>query len=189
MQKKSQEKLELNYSKSVVDIVQFGSSVIKEKNYNDIDIAVIFQKIPLKEQLEEAQTIKNQLEKQFDKPIHIQAYDLYSLFDKGNFAKDSILFYGKSLINNKSSSELFGITPKLQISYSLAKLQKKDKVRFNYLMNGKGGNYGLLRKYSGKLLNPGLIEINPEYEDIFVNSLSEITKDFKINKVFLSVES
>ena len=60
MQKLWQEKLKLNYSKNVFDIVQFGSSVIEGENPRDLDIAVIFQKIPLKEQLEEAQKIKKQ---------------------------------------------------------------------------------------------------------------------------------
>jgi predicted nucleotidyltransferase len=189
MQKKLQKKLELNYSKNVLDIVQFGSSIVAGKLPNDIDIAVIFQKIPLKEQLEEAQNLKNQISKYFDKPIHIQSYDLYSLFQKGNFASESILFYGRSLIFNRYFSELFGITPKIQISYSLVKLEKKDKVRFNYLLNGKGGSYGLLREYFGRLLNPGLIQIDPEYEHIFVNSLAQITKEFKVNKIFVSSDN
>ena len=46
-----QKKPELNYSKDVFDIVQFGSSVKEGENPNDLDIAVIFNKIPLKEQL------------------------------------------------------------------------------------------------------------------------------------------
>lgn len=188
MQKKLQKKLELSYSENIIDIVQFGSSVIEGKLPNDIDIAVIFKKIPLKEQLEESQNIKTQLEPRFDKPIHIKSYDLYSLFEKGNFAKESILFYGKSLISGKYFSEYFGIMPKIQITYSLARLQKKDKVRFNYLLNGKGGNYGMLREYSGKLLGPGLIQINPEYQEVFVNSLNKITDELKINRIFLSIE-
>ncbi len=189
MLKKLPKKSELNYSKNVLDIVRFGSSVIEGKLFNDIDIAVIFHKIPLKEQLDEAQNIKNQLQKQFDKPIHIKSYDLYSLFEEGNFAKESILFYGKSLISNRYFSEFFGITPKIQLNYSLSKLQKKDKVRFNYTLNGKGGNYGMLRKYSGKLLNPGLIEINPEHEEIFIRALSEISKEIKMDRIFLNVQN
>ena len=188
MQKKLQKKLKLSYSSRVIDVIQFGSSVLIGKVPNDIDIAVIFQKIPLKEQLEESQKIKIQLEKYFDKPIHVNSYDLYSLFDKGNFAKDSILFYGKSLISGRYFSEFFGMHPRLQISYSLAKLEKKDKVRFNYLLNGKAGNYGMLREYSGKLLNPGLIEISPEHEELFVDALSKITKEIKVSKIFRAFE-
>ena len=53
-------------------------------------------------------------------------------------------------------------------------------------MNGKKGKYGLLRKYGGRLLNPGLIEIYPEFEDVFVEAVKEITFEFKVKKIFLS---
>jgi len=184
MQKKSQKKLDLTYSEEVIDIVQFGSSIMNGKTFNDIDVAVIFNKIPLKDQLEYSQEIKRQIEKYFDKPIHMQSYDLYSFFDKGNFAKESILFYGKSLITDEYFSQNFGLIPKIQLNYSLIKLEKKDKIKFNYTLNGRGGNYGLLRQYNGKLLNPGLIEIPPECEEVFLKTLKEITSDIKINKTF-----
>lgn len=185
MQKKLQKKLGLIYSKEVIDVVQFGSSVLEGSVPNDIDIAVIYNKIPVKEQLAYSQEIKKQLEKKFKLPIHIKSYDLYSFFDKGNFAKDSILFYGKSLINDTYFSGIFGLFSRLQISYSLKDLKKKDKVRFNYLLNGKGRKYGLLRKYSGKLLKPGLIEISPEHEEIFIKAIKKITLKFEIRKSFL----
>ncbi len=178
-------KQKLDYSGEVVDIVQFGSSVLADAKPNDIDIAVIFQKIPLKEQLEEAQKIKKQLQEQTQIPIHIKSYDFYSFFDKGNFAKESILIMGKSVLTGKNFSESFSLTPKIQIYYSLSKLKKKDKVKFNYLLSGKGGEYGLLRKYSGKLLKPGLIEISPEYENIFVSSLKKITSDIEVRKMLI----
>ena len=101
MQKNLQKKLELNYSSDVLDIVQFGSSVFEGSKPNDIDFAVIFKNIPLKQQLEEAQMIKRQLEAKFNLQIHIKSYDFYSFFDKGNFARENILFYGKSLVHEK----------------------------------------------------------------------------------------
>lgn len=148
-------------------------------------IAVIFQKIPVKEQLNQMQNIKRQLEKLSDLPIHITCFDFYSFFNKGNFAKEGILFYGKSLIFGKYFSENFGLIPKVHISYSLKKLKKKDKVRMNYLLNGKRGNYGLLRQYSGMLLNPGLIEILPQDENMFVNAVKKITQDINVKHIFL----
>jgi len=163
--------------------VQFGSSVIGDKIPHDLDIAVIFEKIPLKEQLDQSQKIKAQLQKITDLPIHIKSFDFYSFFDKSNFAKENILFCGKSLIGLDNFSKKFGFEPKIQISYSLKDLKKKDKVKFNYLLNGKKGEYGLLRQHGGKLLNPGLIEIFPEHEFIFVGSIKKITNNFEIRKI------
>jgi len=183
MQKLWQQKLKLKY-KEVIDIVQFGSSVIEGTEPNDIDVAVIFNKIPIKEQILEAQKIKKELQKISKLPIHIKPFDLYSLFEKSNFAKDDILFYGKSLITGDSFSKKFGLNSRLQISYSLNNLRKKDKIRFNYMLNGKMGQYGLLRKHQGNLLNPGLIEISPEYKNIFVLRMKSFKIKFNAKKVF-----
>jgi len=187
MPRKSQEKSELSYDKGiVVDIVRFGSSAIEGNAPNDIDVAVIYQKIPVKEQLNHSQGIKKQLEKKFNLPIHIKSYDLYSLLDRGNFARESILFYGKSIITGDYFSKSFGMIPRLHISYSLSGLEKKGKVRFNYLLNGKGKKYGILRERGGKLLGPGLIEVLPEHENIFVSQMKGITPDIRVKRVFLS---
>ena len=182
MQKLWLKKLKLHYSKDVFDILQFGSSIFEYSSPNDIDIAVIFQKIPLREQLLHAQKIKKQLEDKTALPIHIKSFDLYSLFESSNFAKESMLFYGKSLITKKYFSIKLGLNPVIQIEYSLKNLDKREKINFNYLLNGKKEKYGLLRKYGGELKKPGLIEISPEHEKIFVNKIKSITADFKVEK-------
>lgn len=183
MQNLWQRKLKLNYSKEVFDIVQFGSSLFENSKPNDIDIAVIFMKIPIKEQLNQAQDIKEQIEKYVNISIHLSSFDLYSLLDESNFAKESILFYGKSLISGESFARKFGLNPKLQVAYSLVKLPKKDKVRLHYTLSGKGGKYGLLNKYKGRLINPGLIEIDPLYEEIIIEAIKKITQDVKVKKI------
>lgn len=187
MQNLWQKKLKLNYSKKVIDIVQFGSSIVNQKEYNDIDIAVIFDKISLKEQLNESQKIKKQLQDFLNIPIHIKSFDFYSLLNKSNFAKNNILFYGKSLVNGKYFIERFGLRPKILISYSLKKLAKKDKIKMNYLISGKKDNYGLIRRYNGKLLSPGLLEIDPEFENIFLKSMKKITNDINIIRVIKEI--
>lgn len=186
MQKLWQTKLKLNYSDEVVDIIQFGSSVLEESNPSDMDIAVIFDKTPIKIQLEERQKIKKQIQELTELPVHMESFDVSSLFKESNFAREGILFYGKSLLNGKSFSEKFGIIPKLRISYVLNNLKKKDKVRFNYLLNGKGGNYGLLKKYGGKIIYPGVLETSPENENLFLNKMKKITDKIKVERDFIS---
>ena len=183
MQKLWLKKPKLNYSKNVFDIVQFGSSVFEASKPNDIDIAIIFNKIPVKEQLEQAQLIKKQIQKISELPIHITSFDLYSFFDKANFAKEGILFYGKSIISGGYFANKLGLTPVIQISYILKDLKKKDKIRLNYMLNGRQGEYGLLREYKGELVKPGLIEISPEYEEIFVSSIKTFTQNFNSKRL------
>ena len=184
MQKLWQKNLELHYKNNVVDIVQFGSSILEEANPKDIDIAVIFKEIPIKIQLEERQEIKKQIEKLTELPVHIESFDLNSLFLESNFARQGILFYGKSIIAKKNFAEKFGLVPRLQISYVFKNLNKKEKVKFNYLLNGRGGNYGLLRKYGGKIIYPGVLETIPENEIIFIKAMKEITNNIKVNRIF-----
>ena len=87
-------------------------------------------------------------------------------------------------MNQDYFSKSFGLVPKLQIFYSLDNLEKKDKIRFNYMLSGKGGKYGMLKKHEGKLVKPGMIEIKPEYEEIFNDSIKEHISTFTIRKVF-----
>ncbi len=184
MQNLWQKKPKLNYSKDVFDIVQFGSSIFEDSKPNDIDIAVIFNKIPLKEQLNQAQEIKKQLQKYSELPIHTNSFDFYSLFESSNFARNGILFYGKSIISGEPFSKKLGIMPKLQILYSLRDLEKKDKIRFNYLLNGKSGKYGLIKQYGGKIVAPGIIEISTENEKAFFEPMKKITSSIKIRRIF-----
>jgi len=183
MQNLWQKKPELTYNQNIFDIVQFGSSILENTKPNDIDIAVIYINLSIKDQLDNSQLIKNQLQKFSDLPIHIKSFDLYSFFDESNFARENILFYGKSLISGDYFAKKLGLNPRIQIFYSLRHLKKKEKVKFNYMLRGKKGEYGLLKKYGGSLLNPGLIEIYPEYENIFIESIKNISNKFDIKKV------
>lgn len=185
MQKLWQKKQKLNYSKNIFDIVQFGSSVLEDDSPNDLDIAVIFYKIPVKEQIKEAHEIKKQVGKLTQVPVQVESFDLESFFKEGNFARQGILFYGKSILNGKYFADKFGMTPRLRISYILKDLEKKDKVRFNYLLSGKGGSYGLLKKYGGKLIYPGVIETLPENEKIFIKRMKRITDKINLEKIFI----
>lgn len=180
-----QKKPKLNYSKNILDIIQFGSSETEDTTPNDIDIAIIFKEIPLKNQLTESQKIKKQLQKNLTLPIHTTSFTLQSLFDASNFARENILFHGKSLISKKPFAKSLGLTPKIQIYYSLQNLKKKEKIKFNYLLNGKKEKYGLLRKYGGSLLKPGLIEIYPEHEKIFTEAIKKITLNFELKKTLI----
>jgi len=137
MQKFWLKKLKLDYSKDVLDIVQFGSSVMEGASPNDIDIVVIFQNIPIKHQLNQAQDIKKQIQKESEIPVHVKSFSLYSFFEEANFAKEGILFYGRSLIYKDYFANRLGFTPRIQVYYSLGKLEKKDKVRFHYMLKGK----------------------------------------------------
>ena len=53
------------------------------------------------------------------------------------------------------------------------------------MLSGRKGKYGLLRKYGGKLLKPGIIEIVPETENLFLEKIKMITTRFKVRRAFI----
>jgi hypothetical protein len=179
-----QRKLELP-SSDVLDIVQYGSSVIEGTSPNDIDIAVIFKRIPLKEQLSRVQEIKRMLKSYVDLPIHAKPFDLEALFDESNFAREGIFFYGMGLVSHRPFSNRFSLDPRLRILYSLDKLPKKDKVRFHYLLKGKKGFPGMLDRNGGEMVAPGMIEISPRHELVFLIPMKAICGEVRTEKIFL----
>lgn len=70
------------------------------------------------------------------------------------FLNQVILLNGFSLISHKKFSERFSLIPKTQILYKLDHLDKKEKIKFNYLLQGRKGIKGLLEKEGGILLKP-----------------------------------
>lgn len=185
MYKLWQKNLELKFSNSVIDIVQYGSSIIEGSKPNDIDICVFYiPNIKLEKQLEESQKIKVQIKKIIDLPIDIKSFTLNGFFESSNFAKESILLYGVSLVTKNQFVDSLGLKSRIQIKYNLSKLEKKDKIRLNYYFSGKKKN-GFLDKIGGKIISPGLIEILPEYENIILDKIKEFTKDFEIKKILV----
>jgi hypothetical protein len=47
------------------------------------------------------------------------------------------------------------------------------------MLRGRQKQYGLLKKYGGKIISPGLIEIMPEHENIFIEAIETITKNYE----------
>lgn len=177
-----QEKLVLDYEEDVFDIVQFGSS-LESEDYNDIDIAVIYKSFSLKKQLEHSQKIKKQLQEIFNN-IDVKSFSLEKFFSPSNFARENILFKGKSLVSGKYFCENFGLKPKLLIKYKLEELKKSHKVKVNYWLTGKAGKYGLLRESGGELVKPGIVEVDPLSEVLIVSKLKELNAKVELERVF-----
>jgi len=62
-------------------------------------------------------------------------------------------------------------------------VKRRTSKKFNYMLSGKNKKYGLLRKYNGKIVKPGMIEIFPEYGDLFIDNIKKITSHFELKKI------
>lgn len=177
-----QKNLPLHLDSAVLAVVQFGSTVIEGVTPNDVDIAILFKEVPLKQQLDIAQDIKQQLEKNVELPIHVKAFTYETLFDSSNFARIAIMSCGMDLLTKKPFAQRFGLKAQMQFAYSLQTLTKTEKVRIHYQLRGKKGDYGLLKKIGGVLVKPGLVRVPPNTEPIMSAFFTEehITHEKKL---------
>lgn len=163
--------------KTILDVVVYGSFV-KSKNYRDVDLAVIFIQGSLRERLDKLQEMKkkiNKLKVNFD----AKAFLLQDLLSPANFAKAGILIEGISIFDGKSFSEKMGFKPFVIYFFNLKGLSHTDKVKFNYIMAGRGMK-GMLEKLGGERLSNGVIKVPvsaaEELEAVLDNNRVNFTK-------------
>ncbi len=141
--KKKFEGIELT---EVVDIVLFGS-VVKGKEFpRDVDICVIFRsKVDNK--------IINKISSRLKKAdIHISSLAIDDFFRKPHSLIKTILLEGKSILTGKRIINNFGFSSAIIYSYDLSNLKQSKKVRFVYLLKGRDGRIGTIKKIGGEWL-------------------------------------
>ncbi len=158
---------EYQTNKDIFDIVLFGSYTKGKKNPSDIDLAIIFKSLPLKDRLIFIQEMKKKL------PQNIK-YDfkgilLTELFDPAFFGRTGIVWEGLSLFNNRPFAQRMGFLPKALFIYDLKDKSHTEKVKINYILKGRKRE-GMIQKLKGKHEAPGVVEIPfnnvLEFEDI-----------------------
>jgi len=174
----------IEYPDTIYDIVQFGTSLEKDK-MSEVQIGIIFKACSKEEQMIMSQAIKEQMSNSLRIKVEVKSFDLYSFFEPSNFNEKNTLFNAKSLITSKYFFERFNFSPRTQINYKLDHLEKKDKIRFHYLLKGKKETKGLLEKNDGCLLGPGLIEIPPEKTNLFIEKMSKISNKLIVKDILV----
>ena len=140
----------------IFDIVLYGSSVKGKEKPNDVDILVIFEKGTLKERLEKIQKIKKNIK--IENKIDIKGILLKELFQEEFFARSGVFLEGVSLIDGKQFANKIGFNNAVLFFHNLKDKTHTEKVKFNYLISGRGGN-GILKLMNGKQLAPGVLQI------------------------------
>ncbi len=161
--------------KEVEDVIIYGSSVKGKSAPRDIDIMVLFLKMPLKKRLEITQSLKNRLKEQFDS-IDVKSMNVLDFFDTAFLARQGILLEGISLIKNKPLANLLGFRSFMIFTYNLSNLNQTEKIKFNYALNGRNGE-GVLQSSKGISLGKGVVQIPMENS----GSFEEFLQKWKIN--------
>ncbi|MBN1386083.1 nucleotidyltransferase domain-containing protein [Candidatus Woesearchaeota archaeon] len=167
----------------IFDIILYGSA-FKGKEGRDLDIVVIFKTATLRERLDQIQRIKDNLKASYDN-IDIKQTTLEELFSSAFFARTGILTEGISVFRNKPLPEVLGFRSYVLFWYSLDGLTHAQKVKFNYILAGRGSK-GMLKELEGERLVNGAIKI-PTKDSLKFESILEANKVTYKKKAILEV--
>ncbi len=138
--------------KDILDIFLFGSAAAGKEKPRDIDICIIFRKRIDRELIK---SLNEQFEKK-ELNVHVSFLTSDAFFTKKTHAlAKTLLFEGISLITEKPFSKVYGLASWTLYTYDLSKLKKSKKVRFVYLLKGRGEEKGIVEQLDGKFIAPG----------------------------------
>jgi len=161
--------------KNIFDIILYGSYVKGKEKARDTDILVIFLEGLLRGRLIKIQKIKEKLKNKI-KNIDIKQILIQDLFSSNFLARTGIFTTGVSIFKEKQFCEILGFNSFSLFWYNLKGLTHSQKVKFNYILAGRGTK-GLIKELDGERLVNGAVKIPIK------NSLEfeEVLKSNKIN--------
>lgn len=158
----------LSKRKQIVDVILFGSLTRGKGKPGDIDLCLVFR-----------DTINwvmvKELQRKLGERYHLSALKVDDFFTKTHSLARTLLLEGVSLISGKRKADTFGLTAKLLYSYDLTKEKASKKVRFVYLLRGRGKE-GLVKKWGGEFVSSNTFII-PMDKD---SEMQEILTEWKI---------
>lgn len=171
-------------NKEIWDIVIYGSFVKGKTDFNDIDLVIIFQSVPLNKRLETSQKLKHILKKEI-KDIDIKTMNFEDFFDENFLARQGILIEGLSLIKNKPLAELMGFGGYSIFSYNLKNLNHNKKTQFTYALSGRK-SVGVLKSLKGISLGRGAVKIPIKQSIEFESFLQKWNIEYKKRNILES---
>jgi len=155
----------------VTDVILFGSSVRGKSQPSDVDLCILIKDSDEKKSLNLIDSL-GILTDQLKLKSHLNILTS-SDFLSGNTLAKTLLQEGISIKNGKNFSQIFGLTGKSLFIYSLKHFSPSRRVQFHYLLQGRYGSAGILKKVSGEFLGTGSILIPVAHEDLFKEILNQ----------------
>jgi len=166
------------WKKEVVDIFLFGSAIKGKDNPNDIDICLIFRDKLNLDIIKKAGLILGE-------EFHLSSLTANNFFTEIHSLSKTIMFEGRSIITGKSFTENFGLSGFLLYSYNLSPEAPSKKVRFVYLLRGRGESAGMVKRWGGEFISPSAFMV-PVGMDSEVQQIFNVWKiHFKRRKLLL----
>ena len=170
---------------AVFDIVLFGSAVKGKIEPEDIDVALIFNNVSLKERMHLTHEYKSIFRSRV-KNIHIESINLSDFFEVSFFARQGIILEGYSLIHKTNLSKRFGFESFSLFSYTLKNLNLSKKTSFTYSLIGRNKRDGMIKKTNAKPVGKGAILVPIENSIIFEEFMTKWNLDYTKKNILIS---
>ncbi len=150
----------------VVDVVLFGSFARSTTNPGDIDVGIIVEDAREGDVLDLVGSLADELDGLgTGMDFHVTALTERSFILGEEPLARTIIAEGVSLLKGKRTAELLGYAPVTIFRYSLKGFSRSKRVRFHYLLRGRGGATGMLAETGAELIGSGVLMVPTEAED------------------------
>jgi predicted nucleotidyltransferase len=160
------------------DIILFGSFVKGKTIAKDIDICLIFKKsVDLK--------IIKKIQAKLGDNFHISSLSVDNFLNKKHNLTQTLLFEGISIKSRRSLSDVYSLKSYGLYYYDISEMKKSNKVRFVYLLKGRGNEKGIVKEFKGQFLVNGCFIIPVEKDNEMLEILRQWNVKFKRKMVLL----
>jgi len=172
------------YHQEIFDVAIYGSAVRDKTDLRDVDFAIIFlQPETLEKKLNLSQELKNKLKNKFDFEIDVKCVDIKDLLDSSFLARTAIVAESFLITRKKFLHDILGFKSYFIFSYSLKNLNQSKKVMFQYALQGRRGEKGLLEITNSISLGRGVIKVPLQHAEEIKEFLEKNKIECKIYKV------
>lgn len=163
----------------VIDVILFGSSVRGKTKAGDIDLCILIRDEDEKKSIDLVDSLGKLLLNS-----HVSILTLSGAVS-GNPLVKTLIQEGVSIRNKKFFSLLFGFSNKSLFIYSLKTFSPSKRVRFHYMLQGRGSK-GVLKEVDGRFIGSGTILVPTSKEDILKEVFDYWKVDYKIERILVS---
>jgi len=136
----------------------------------------------LEKKLEISQKFRSRLKEKYEHDFDVKCVDIKDFLDVSFLARAGVIGEGILLLKEKTLSEMFGFRTFTVFSYTLHGLKNSEKVRFNYSLNGRRGESGMIKLKNCEHIGRGVLKVPIEHSEEFKEFLEKHKVNYKISR-------
>lgn len=165
------------------DLCVYGSFVRGRSEAGDIDIAIIMKKpTSVENKLDLSQELRSRLKGIYMENFDVKCVDVRDFLDTSFLARAGILGEGILILKGKPLSGMLGFGSYAVFTYTLQNLTNSEKVKFNYSLNGRRGENGLIKLKGCEHLGRGSLKVPIEHSEEFMEFFEKHKVNYRISK-------